>query len=1655
MPTSTCERRKTEWTMEPRRRTFPLLAACRHLLQAERAHRWQGRRRGDPCRPSRPSARPYRREGGRVGSPLASDRRPRRPTIALTTSASTSTGGVALARLREGVAHRPPRARDIRDFSWASCVPLSSERRAVRARGGPAPLFRRPRRGSVQRADVEIRQRRREVQGLVLETGGDWSAFRDDECASRLTPFVGLVPSPEESGIFTLQESRLPHPRSSRSRGTAAPTRRRKLSLRERRREGTLYGPNGADDEVLVLFTSGTTGSKKLVPHVMGDMLTAAATIALSWDLSPSDVNCNLMPLFHVGGIVRQVFSPIFSGGCVICCPSFDPLIFWTLLEKGAFTWYYAAPTMHQLILQTGKSDGLIGDGGECAMKLRMIANAAGGLLPSLAKEMFQVFDATVLPSYGMTECMPITSPPSTYRLDKTGTSGVAVGPELAILNTATLQPLPPGEEGSICVRGEPCFRGYGKIANDDEHSESAGETFLEGGWFNTGDLGYMDADGYLFITGRSKEVINRGGEIISPMEVEEAAISHPDIVACAAFSALHNVLQEVVGIVVVMKVGRPRLDLLTLHEYLGERLAAPKWPQCIVFMDSLPRSHTNKILRVKLGARLQLPELSDDMNTTERTFEAMCPPQGTPLDVPIRAYRVNLYAIDIECQLTALLVKDWCQRLVVVPHSKRACAFVCYLVNIERTEAIKTAIRCMARYSVPTHFVEIDEITLTSKVLPTPNMTDAVATILQEEHPSRPVDPTVEGVKNLFTEILDLDYLPGPDASFFHLGGSSMLASQLASKIRKFFSVACSGSEVFQHASPNEMAKLICKRQRKDSQSISTFPSSQSQDDTTVDNKSLPFKSNRLNPQNTLGAALFQLVPLFVVFPIYQVSRYFLFMQALLWTIQHVSSFGLQMGRFVITSLVVHIIWIIVAPLVFVAMKWIIIGRYRAGRYPIWGSYYLRWWFVDVMRKIFGKGVWGSNDALLAIYYRMLGAKIGKGARIHLDADVAEFDLVEVGERAAIESSTLRGFGVDNGAMILGPVKVGNNGSLGIKSIVAPYTFIPDNCHLGPVTSSYDAIALDITNACVNRKCFPGPPLWMQLCIVGPIITLVNAVAQVPPLFVLFKMVEYKRGHNVNFLTTSGLMEWLVDPHRIPFYIGIGLARKLLSPFFYMTAAILVKKVVIGRFKAGPRDTSSYWQLLRHTLAATLFSRDRIQNVTDLIGRHYELVSVLYRLLGAKVGKRVFWPGQQPSFTGEFDLLEIGDDVVFGSRSAIFFTTTTTCEKVILCAGSNVADNCVVLPGSIVGKNAVLASNSLCPVGWYLPENSIWLGCKGCEPSCLEKGVDVELNGPIKTSEVQQEKLAMMGDISTLRPFGKAFYLRQAPYFVWTLAMFIGFTFITKTLIVTFHIFPLLLGIHSAAAYLYGWSFAERDYQGSIVSGGVLYSTILLMYIWTHLLRVVLWVVIELTAKWTLMGKRLEGRYNYDTSSYLQRWEIYQTIANGREFSHMNLMDFFCGTRFMSAFFRWNGAIIGKDCCLYPAGADPFMTEPDLVFMGSRCVIDRASIVCHLNTRGNFELAKIVIEEDCTLRNGSRVQQACHMEEGSQLLEKGLAMTGEIIEAFSVWQGSPASWWFQYDQQELASLAVQLSYGSHIAFVILRDLERNYTRTKHIVKTS
>jgi hypothetical protein len=278
-----------------------------------------------------------------------------------------------------------------------------------------------------------------------------------------------------------------------------------------------------------------------------------------------------------------------------------------------------------------------------------------------------------------------------------------------------------------------------------------------------------------------------------------------------------------------------------------------------------------------------------------------------------------------------------------------------------------------------------------------------------------------------------------------------------------------------------------------------------------------------------------------------------------------------------------------------------------------------------------------------------------------------------------------------------------------------------------------------------------------------------------------------------------------------------------------------------IGKFKPGPRDTSSDWQLLRHWLAAKVFSRENMQGVTDLLGRHYEPISILYRLLGAKVGERVFWPGpgHQPVFTGEFDLLEIGDDVVFGSRCAIFCTTINSCEKVIFCAGANVSDNTVVLPRSIVGKIAVLGSATVCPRRRYLPESSIWIGADKGEPILLENGSDTLNKGIFWSSDVKESELPMQGDDSTLRPFGKAQCLGEAPYRVWYPFFMILFNMLCNTIFESVHAFPLMGSLHLTGGHLYGWSFQVRDYHGMGYTAGNLFSTLIWFFFAMHALRV------------------------------------------------------------------------------------------------------------------------------------------------------------------------------------------------------------------------
>lgn len=930
----------------------------------------------------------------------------------------------------------------------------------------------------------------------------------------------------------------------------------------------------------------------------------------------------------------------------------------------------------------------------------------------------------------------------------------------------------------------------------------------------------------------------------------------------------------------------------------------------------------------------------------------------------------------------------------------------------------METSESILHKYAIPTHFVQFD----TDKMddVPDPVGSDSISAIKQALLKPCAVDALTEEIQDLYQDLLNLDCRPHPDENFFNLGGNSMLASQLAAKLRKKHVVPLTGSEVFHHASCTQMSSVVRERSLQAIEGISLSGSDNSVSGTSsitsrkdLDLNGAHFSKKKKDPRSSSFIDFYQLMTLTVIFPAWQLTRFFLFF-CLLVHFTNKLPWDHRFISFVVSLIVFHVCWVVIMPLVFVAIKWSVAGKYKAGRYPLWGPTYLRWWFVDVCRNVIGRGIYGSSELTLNWYYRLLGADIGKDVRISLSCDLAEYDLVKIGEGSAIDNGTLRGFALDNGCMLLGTVTVGNNASIGLKSIVAPNTIVPDHCHLGPQASSYETgKSLDIQNGKFNRYNFPDPHPVYSALICSPLLSFCNVMSHGPAMILFYFMLSSNFHHDNKFHSVGDVVAWLCVPQRIPYYLGIRIARAIIAPLVYMICAVGVKRVVIGKFQPGPVDLSSQWQLIRHQLAASLFTREALRDVTEIIGRHFESVSMLYRALGAKVGVRVFWPGSQIEFTGEFDLLEIGDDVVFGSRSAIMCRSTESLEMVRLCAGSNVADNCVVMPGVIMGKNSVLGSSGIAPPGWYFPESSVWFGSKYCEPVLLEKGVeDLKPDDvcAIFASQVPEEKLQFIGDETTLRPFGKAFYNHEASYEVFPMWVMICISVVIISLIAILHAMPILCAVHGVGGILYGWPIADRQYENIHYPSILYYILLIFMYIITHNLRVVAWLGIEIGSKWALMKKRTGGRYNWDTSTYNQRWEIYQIITRVRRIARYSFFDMLHGTPYFVIFFRSLGCTIGENACLYPTGGDPYMPEPDLVTIGDNCAIDQAALVCHLNTRGNFELNPIEIGDNVTLRNRSRIQMGSRIEKGSMLLEHSLAMTGEIIEAESVWQGAPAT---------------------------------------------
>ncbi len=354
-------------------------------------------------------------------------------------------------------------------------------------------------------------------------------------------------------------------------------------------------GSAGVDDVALVLHTSGTTSRPKIVPLSHRNVCASAISVSKTLELDSNDRCLNIMPLFHIHGLIAAVLSSLSAGACVSCTPGFNALKFFSWMDEVKPSWYTAVPTMHQTILARAPRNA------ESLKRanLRFVRSSSAALPPQVLESLEETFGCRVVEAYGMTEaahqmaCNPL--PPQAR---KPGTVGIAAGPEVSIMNDAG-DLLSVGEVGEIVIRGDNVTAGY---QNNDE----ANATAFTNGWFRTGDQGTLDDEGYLTITGRLKEIINRGGEKISPREVDEVLLDHPDIAQVVTFAVPHDKLGEDVAAAVVL-IDNSETSERAIRDFAGTRLADFKVPRKVIILDEIPKGATGKMQRIGLAKKLGL----------------------------------------------------------------------------------------------------------------------------------------------------------------------------------------------------------------------------------------------------------------------------------------------------------------------------------------------------------------------------------------------------------------------------------------------------------------------------------------------------------------------------------------------------------------------------------------------------------------------------------------------------------------------------------------------------------------------------------------------------------------------------------------------------------------------------------------------------------------------------------------------------------------------------------------------------------------------------------------------------------------------------------------------------------------------------------------
>ena len=348
-------------------------------------------------------------------------------------------------------------------------------------------------------------------------------------------------------------------------------------------------------DEALVLHTSGTTSRPKIVPLSNLNIFTSAVNISKSLKLTADDHCLNIMPLFHIHGLIAVLSASAKVGASVCASNGFNALKFLDLAETQNISWYSGVPTMHQAILLRAQKNS---DKAK-KLNLRFIRSSSASLPPAIFEQLNDIFETPVIEAYGMTEAThQMASNPLPPAIQKPGLVGMPAGPEICIMNDKN-EKLSQGEIGEICIKGDNVTNGY-------ENNPEANKQSFVNDWFRTGDEGFFDEDGYLKISGRLKEIINKGGEKISPLEVDNILMDFPPIDQALCFGYKDKMLGEDIAVAIKLKENKSCTED-DIKSYANEKLAKFKIPKKIFIVEDIPKGATGKLQRIGLAKKFGL----------------------------------------------------------------------------------------------------------------------------------------------------------------------------------------------------------------------------------------------------------------------------------------------------------------------------------------------------------------------------------------------------------------------------------------------------------------------------------------------------------------------------------------------------------------------------------------------------------------------------------------------------------------------------------------------------------------------------------------------------------------------------------------------------------------------------------------------------------------------------------------------------------------------------------------------------------------------------------------------------------------------------------------------------------------------------------------